>query len=79
MAENEHVQFSYTQRKAEQNWLNSCKGQETLLASNVASAMGVKHRNVVSNKEGWWDELEGPGLVRQREPKGRILTQRLEG
>lgn len=53
VAENEHVQFSYTQRKAEQNWLNSCKGQETLLASNVASAMGVKHRNVVSNKEGW--------------------------
>ena len=53
VAENEHVQFSYTQRKAEQNWLNSYKGQEPLLALNVASALGVKHRNIVSNKEGW--------------------------
>lgn len=48
-------------RKAEQNWLDSCKGQEPLLVSSGASTMGVRHRNTVSTKEGWLDELEKPG------------------
>lgn len=58
-------------RKAEQKWLDSCKGQEPLLVSRGASTMGVRPRNTVSATEGWAGELEKPGPVdcQQREPR----------
>lgn len=65
-------------RKAEQKWLDSCKGQEPLLVSSGASTMGVRPRNTVSTKEGWSDELEKPGPMNcqakraQREDQGLV-------
>lgn len=68
-------------RKAEQKWLDSCKGQEPLLVSRGASTMGVRPRNTVSATEGWAGELEKPGPVdcQQREPRVGIRAWWLEG